>query len=590
MKSWLALLLCVGALSSTSPAGAQSLESVLSPGPVIKAHAKTEHECDACHVRFDRAGQDARCQVCHKEVALDLRQQRGLHGRHKPQACRACHTDHRGRDARIVEFDPRTFDHRQTDFELRDKHAQVDCVKCHSAGKRWSAAASECVACHRADDVHKGGLGRQCGDCHNARRWKEVDFDHDRKTRFPLAGAHVPVKCDACHRNGQYKDTPRTCIGCHRKDDTHKGQYGEKCETCHSVKTWKTSTFNHDADTHFLLKGRHRTVKCADCHTGPLYRTRLGKECIDCHRKDDKHKDTLGRDCATCHVERSWKESPGFDHDKTRYPLLGKHARVECKACHKDALYRQTPSQCIACHRKDDKHAGTLGEACADCHVERDWKTLQSRFDHQRTRFPLRNAHAAAKVKCGDCHRDLRSYRNTALECVACHKVHDKHEGTLGARCEQCHGDSNWRVAGFDHARTRFALVGRHVNVVCKSCHETQRYKDAPRDCFSCHRKDDAHKSRFGTRCEECHGARAWTLWEFDHEQRGRWKLDGAHRRTACEQCHRDPAAPPRLAAPLERDCQACHRREDVHDGAFGARCEICHVTDNWKQIRPRRN
>jgi hypothetical protein len=354
------------------------------------------------------------------------------------------------------------------------------------------------------------------------------------------------------------------------------------------VKAWKPSSFNHDVDTRYVLAGKHRSVKCADCHTAPLYRNKLAQECISCHRKDDKHKETLGRDCASCHTERSWKEPPKFDHEKTRFPLLGKHMQAECKDCHKDALYRQTPSLCFDCHAKDDKHAGTLGKTCVDCHFERDWKTTKGRFDHQRTKFPLRNAHAAAKVLCSSCHRDLQSYRQTSMECHACHRKDDKHEGTLGSNCAACHGDSSWNVAGFDHARSRFPLVGQHANAKCKACHETSRFKDASRECWSCHKKDDVHKQRYGQDCQDCHNARAWSLWAFDHDRRSQWKLQGAHRKVRCEQCHVRPAPPGKRIATIEPVCVSCHRRDDMHDGAFGGRCEQCHLEDNWKQLRSR--
>lgn len=574
-------------------AAAQTLESVLAPGPVIKGHAKVENDCKACHVRFDRAAQDGLCMDCHKDVGQDIRAKSGFHGRQKPQVCRSCHTDHRGREAKIVEFDPKKFDHKQSDYPLLHKHAKVECEKCHLPGKRWREAPSDCNACHKKDDVHKGGLGVKCADCHTERSWKEVDFDHGKKTRFALEGKHADAKCDACHKNGQYKDTARTCIGCHKKDDDqkgHKGQYGEKCETCHGVSKWKPSTFRHDVDTRYVLKGKHVNAKCGDCHTGPLYRTKTSTECWDCHKKDDKHKETLGKDCASCHTERSWKEPPRFDHEKTRFPLLGRHRDAECKDCHKDALYRETPSTCIACHKKDDKHKATLGEACADCHGERDWKTTTGRFDHQRTQFPLRNAHAAQKVKCADCHADLTKMRKTPTDCYSCHKKDDKHEGTLGKDCAACHGDRDWKVGAFDHNRTRFALLGRHVSVKCQDCHTTPRFKDAPSDCYSCHKKDDKHKLRFGTACENCHNARAWPVWRYDHTRQARYELDGKHAKAACESCHTAPAPQGKSAAPVPRTCVGCHRSDDVHDGGFGNRCEQCHVTDGWKQIRQRRS
>lgn len=578
----------IGVLCGLPSGYAQTLESVLSPGAVIQGHAKYENECKTCHVRFNPAGQDAQCMSCHKDVAQDVRQRSGHHGRIAPQACRSCHTDHRGRGAKVAEFDRKSFDHSLTDYALKSKHREVECIKCHSADKRWREAPTDCNSCHRKDDAHKGGLGAKCADCHTENRWKDVDFDHGKKTRFELTGKHADVKCNECHAKGRYKETPSACVACHKKDDEHKGQYGEKCDSCHGAKAWKPATFNHDVDTRYALSGKHRNVKCADCHAGPLYRNKLGQECISCHLKDDKHKQTLGRDCASCHTERSWKEPPKFDHEKTRFPLLGKHVKADCKDCHKDALYRQTPSLCIDCHRKDDKHAGTLGASCVDCHFERNWKTTQGRFDHQRTKFPLRNAHAASKVKCGDCHQDLKSYRLTATDCNACHKRDDKHEGTLGDRCELCHGDTAWRQAGFDHARSRFPLVGRHVNAKCKACHETSRFKDAARECWSCHKKADVHQQRYGTACDDCHNARAWPLWAFDHDSRTDWKLQGAHRKVRCEQCHVRPAPAGKRSASIGSTCVACHSRDDPHDGAFGNRCEQCHTADNWKQLRLR--
>jgi hypothetical protein len=569
---------------------AQTIESVLRPGDVIRGHAKWEAECDACHVKFDRAAQDRLCMDCHKEIGQDVRARTGFHGRLKPQACRACHTDHKGRDAQIAPLDKKAFDHAQTDYALRGAHQNVECDKCHVAPKKFREAPSDCLACHRKDDVHKGALGAKCADCHTENRWKETRFDHD-KTRFPLTGKHVDIKCTDCHKNDKYKETPRSCLGCHRKDDDsakgHKGQFGEKCDSCHDTKAWKPSTFNHDTDTKYALRGKHRTTRCAACHTGHLFRDKLGSACIDCHQKDDTHKGSLGRDCGACHTERDWKESPKFDHDKTRFPLLGKHREATCKDCHKSANYKEAPSDCLGCHRKDDKHAGNLGAKCADCHNERAWKPAP-KFEHDKTRFQLRNAHAAPKVKCSACHADLTKFRDTRLECIACHKKDDKHDGTQGEKCDQCHGDKDWKTTRFDHRLTRFPLLGRHVAVKCDACHKTQRYKDAPSDCYSCHQADDKHKLRFGTACEACHNARAWGLWGHDHDKRTKFVLDGAHRKAACTACHVKPAAAGQKAAPLDATCVACHRRDDVHDGGYGAACERCHFNDSWKRIRQR--
>lgn len=568
---------------------AQGLESALAPGKVIQGHAQWEDDCKRCHVRFDRSAQDRLCMVCHKEVGQDVRTKRGYHGRIKPQACRSCHTDHKGRSARIVELDARQFDHALSDYVLRGKHASTDCAKCHLAGRKHRQAPLDCQACHRKDDVHGGSLGGQCADCHTESRWNEARFDHD-KTRFSLTGKHQDAGCADCHRNKtDYKDTPRDCLGCHKRQDDsakgHKGQYGEHCDSCHGTKAWKPSTFRHDADTKYALRGQHRTAACADCHTGPLYKLKLSTDCHSCHKQDDKHKGTLGKDCAGCHTERDWKERARFNHDKTDFPLLGKHADIQCDACHKGTLFKDGPKTCIGCHKADDKHQGSLGERCESCHQERDWKNTRGRFDHDQTRFKLRNAHAAPKVACKSCHQDLRSLRKTPLTCDGCHRKDDRHDGQLGRECGQCHDDKSWKVPAFNHAHTRFALLGRHLTTACKDCHTTPRYKEAPRDCHSCHKKDDKHKLVYGVRCDSCHNARAWPLWDFDHDRRSSYRLDGAHRKLRCDACHARAAPPGKDVATLGSTCIACHRKDDVHDNSFGPLCEQCHVTARWNQV-----
>ena len=582
-------LAMVSALLFAPPSRAQgSVESVLSPGPLIEGHKKFEEDCAKCHVRFDRKAQDGLCLDCHKDVAADVRGKAGYHGR-MPQrdACRTCHTDHKGRAAKAAAFDPKKFDHRLTDFQLRGKHEPVECAKCHTAGRKYREAAHECVDCHKKDDVHKGSLGARCADCHTEADWKKARFDH-ATTRFPLTGKHVDTKCVDCHKDTNFKQTPRECYACHRADDDrkgHKGQFGQKCESCHNTKAWKPTDFEHDRDTKYTLRGKHREAACTDCHKGPLYRTKVSQECYACHKADDKHNGTLGRDCASCHSEKGWKEPARFDHGATSFPLLGAHEKVECKSCHKSALFKEAPKDCIGCHKKDDKHAGSLGTACADCHTERTWKDTRARFDHDKTRFPLRNAHAAAK--CTDCHRDAQNYRNTAMECYACHKKDDKHEGQEGTKCETCHGDKSWKVTRFDHATARFPLTGQHLKVACKDCHQSTRYREAPRDCVGCHRKDDRHAQRFGERCDSCHNARSWALWSYDHAKTG-FALDGAHARTRCESCHQRPAPAGKDAAPLAGTCVSCHRSDDVHGGQFGTRCEQCHAASSWKDLKGR--
>lgn len=517
------LALLVTLLFPLVPAShADTVESVLMPGKVVAGHADLETDCKQCHVRFNKSAQSGLCLDCHKDVARDAIQKRGYHGRIKEQECRVCHTEHKGRDANIAPLDESRFDHRLTDFPLRGGHtsSKIRCRDCHQAGKKHRDAPSDCVACHRKDDTHKGKLGNRCADCHRDTRWKDTVFDHS-KTRFPLTGKHREVGCRDCHKDPKFKGESTRCVACHRKDDDkrgHKGRFGQKCETCHVDSNWKTIRFDHDRDTKYPLRGKHRFAKCTTCHTGDLYRAKLRTTCAACHQKDDDrkgHKGRFGDKCQSCHVEKDWTATI-FDHNRqTKYPLRGKHAQAKCQLCHTGVLYREKlQTDCFSCHRKDDKHKGQEGRQCARCHNERSWK--DTRVDHGLTRFPL---------------------------------------------------------------------LGKHAKVECKKCHVTPAFRDAKVECVACHRKDDAHKLRLGTKCETCHNAVDWKRWEFDHDRRTTFKLDGGHRGLDCLACHRRPMD---RTLSLSSSCASCHDDVDIHRGGFGRECQRCHYNDSWKKLRPR--
>ena len=563
-------------------AGAQSLEGVLMPGKVISGHAKFEEQCAKCHVKFSKEAQDGLCLDCHKDTARDLRERHGFHGRLAPQACRTCHTDHKGREMNIAPFAEKTFDHRTTGFALAGAHAREICRACHVEGKTYRAAPNTCDGCHRKDDQHKGNLGPKCQDCHSEVKWKDTHFDHAR-TKYPLTGKHTATKCAGCHANEMYKDTPLTCLGCHRKDDKqHQGRLGGKCETCHVASGWRdVATFSHNRDTRFALRGKHYTAKCESCHKSTAGLIKLQSTCIGCHQADDKHNNTLGTACGDCHTEQNWREAK-FNHELSKFKLLGKHRDTECKQCHRDPVsFRGAPMECVACHRKDDTHKKRYEELCGACHSAVSWRDIAFRHDRD-TKYPLVGRHVA--TKCDACHVGNMYKDKLSSECYSCHKKDDKHRDQLGRQCEQCHDTLDWKkTVRFDHAKSRFPLLGIHLRTECKSCHVTPAFRDARRDCVGCHVKDDQHKGRLGADCSTCHNARAWKIWDFDHTRRTRYPLEGAHAKLNCIACH---TAPGEKVPALATNCISCHAVDDVHGGNFGSQCERCHTSRSFKDIR----
>ena len=203
-------------------------------------------------------------------------------------------------------------------------------------------------------------------------------------------------------------------------------------------------------------------------------------------------------------------ERAGFDHEKTAYPLRGKHQRVACASCHKPGQpLRVRHDRCTACHA--DSHQGQFAAradrgACESCHDVNGF--LPARFgpdEHAATKYPLQGSHLA--VPCDACHKPVvgaarrtLQFRVAARRCAECHR--DVHQGEVKAQverggCEACHRVEAWKPASFDHAATRFALQGAHVRPACKDCHKIvdagtpkQRVQLAglPLACEGCHR------------------------------------------------------------------------------------------------------
>ena len=423
-------------------------ERMVMPGPLIEGHAKLEKDCASCHEPFVRASQSKLCLTCHKDITADREQKRGFHGR-RPDAvkgeCRTCHTDHAGRTADIIRLDRQTFNHTFTNFRLEGSHTKARCESCHQVGKKFRAAASRCVDCHKASEPHKGRLGDKCEGCHSEQGWSRVKpFDHS-KTKFPLVAAHAKVVCAACHVGERYKDLPTNCASCHAIQDAHAGKRGNKCETCHSPNAWRTVHFDHGKSTKFPLRGKHAAAKCEACHKTDATVSKPSTACAGCHQKDDPHKGQLGNRCGQCHNESGWREKIVFDHDVTRFPLAGLHATVPCEECHRSPSFKDAPRTCAACH-KDTHHAGTLGSNCAQCHNPNGW--VRWRFDHDKqTRYALTGAHRG--LQCSACHKTRVADKPTAsTTCFGCHATDDAHSGSFGRNCETCHGTTSFKEAG----------------------------------------------------------------------------------------------------------------------------------------------
>ena len=520
MKILLALLLS----AFVNSALAIDFEKLFLPGEVIEGHKKLEQDCSECHTRLSDTTQKQLCLNCHEKVAQDIIEKKGFHYKNKESNeadCKICHADHKGREANIVWLDKDQFDHQLTDYELTGKHQQTECVACHKKKDKYRDTPHKCIDCHKEDDAHDNELGEECGNCHNPKAWTGSEFDHD-KTDFKLNYEHEKVACDLCHINNDYKKTPSKCVECHSIRDVHENRFGQKCQDCHNEKKWDESLFDHDKDTDFRLKNKHRAVSCHTCHLPPkgiIKKKTEGKKdvrnCYSCHRLDDIHKEKNGKKCEQCHNSKSWLKTD-FDHDaETEFALKGAHKKTSCQACHQNDVKGEKTSQvCFDCHKSKDVHREQLGKNCGDCHSETDWIS-DVRFDHELTSFPLIGQHAV--VGCEACH-STAAYQDVDNECSKCHQDDDIHKETLGQNCQTCHNPNDWLIWTFDHDETDFKLKGTHAEVHCHRCHvePLNENRSEERRCIDCHLQDDIHNGNFGRECDECHSQEEFNTYKLD--------------------------------------------------------------------------
>ncbi|RMH64408.1 MAG: cytochrome C [Calditrichaeota bacterium] len=529
----------------------------LSPGDLHRSHAFLEglENCTKCHESGRKLNPD-KCLDCHVVLKKRIDNKKGLHAGKKFKDCATCHVEHHGRDFDLIYWENgrNNFDHKATGYTLEGAHAK-----------------------------------QKCRDCHAPQNIRGPDWEVLKKAKKKADHTYLGLNTD--------------CLSCHR--DEHRGQLSEKCTNCHNFKAWSPAPGFDHGTTKYPLTGLHKKVKCAQCHK-TITDNKYPKDksyvrfaglrfpaCINCHK--DPHQNKFGSRCRTCHVTDGWKQynKQKFNHDKTRYPLEGRHRDLACEACHKPGqpLRIKRFSQCRDCHR--DAHAGQFLHsssrgACAACHDVNGFKpahyTIQ---EHQTCAFPLEGAHRA--VPCIACHKQAlisgrtrtMQFRFKNLRCQTCHD--DVHKGTVNrwmteknptgrVGCRACHSSVSWSDIAFDHDQTDFPLQGRHKDVACKKCHyQTRgaaphwRFTNSPTRCASCH--NDIHRGQFASSdgqvdCVRCHTPDNWKAEKFNHETDSRFKLEGAHESVACVQCHKPAILNGTKFVkykPLDMRCEACH-------------------------------
>jgi Zn finger protein HypA/HybF involved in hydrogenase expression len=87
--------------------------------------------------------------------------------------------------------------------------------------------------------------------------------------------------------------------------------------------------------------------------------------------------------------------------------------------------------------------------------------------------------------------------------------------------------------------------------------------------CFKCHK--DIHNGQFRepdslagqVNCARCHSPEGWTALLFKHDRDAKFRLEGAHEKVTCTECHKttkgDRGEDYVVYRPLSTACESCH-------------------------------
>ncbi len=392
-------------------------------------------------------------------------------------------------------------------------HAETggDCKSCHAAPWESATMADRCAGCHaeiasqiqEATSLHGKMMSDSpdlaCRHCHPEHRGADAPLTEMDSAEFP----HIAVGYSLAGHTLTAANQPFTCDDCHNGDITTFAS--DSCSTCHA-----------DLDSVFTL----------------AHAIEYGTACLDCHDG----------------VDRFGKP---FSHTND-FALIGKHEGLTCSKCHTNARvvsdFENISTECQACHRRDDPHAGNFGADCAACHNVNDWKPAD--FDHNLAAFKLEGEHAEAR--CEECHIN-NVYKGTPTDCYACHQGDDEHGGRFGTDCGACHQPDDWDNATFDHNRSNFPLTGRHVGLACEQCHTAGGFANVSTSCVACHADPVLHAGMFSTDCASCHTTENWSArYTGPHPPIADEGGVGVnHGNTSCRTCHTQNLS--------TATCTACH-------------------------------
>ncbi len=205
--------------------------------PLLGAHQTLN--CMACH-SSGYAGTPTTCVGCHLQDYNSTDDPDHAASGFSTD-CQTCHS--------VNAWEPATFDHNTTGFQLLGAHQTLNCMACHSSG--YAGTPSTCIGCHQADydgttdPNHAAAMfPTDCQSCHGFNAWEPANWDHD--------GMYFPIY------SGTHRNEWNNCSDCH----TIPSDYSQfDCTSCHEHNRTDTDNDHSEVNNYQYLSSA-----CYSCH------------------------------------------------------------------------------------------------------------------------------------------------------------------------------------------------------------------------------------------------------------------------------------------------------------------------------------
>jgi len=520
-------------------------------------------ECIGCHYELDGVEDyphetdlaEVECGLCHDKIQEEYDE--SLHGVEAAKGvelaprCWDCHGAH----YIVSHDDPES---NVTKFKI-----PFMCGRCHKEGTpvtRTYDIPQDSILSHYSFSIHGEGLFKKgltvvavCSDCHTAHH--VLPHTDDRST---IHRDNIAEMCQQCHQrieqvhkqviHGElWEKEPNkvpVCVDCHEPHEIRNIFYGEvsneECLSCHAK---KNLTMVRDGETISLyvdsLQHRssiHRSVTCAQCHTGAS--PHLERPCTTVPAKVD---------CSICHSEvvdtyRTGTHGKLYDRGDPNAP--------GCTTCHGDHNTRG--------HRNPESptYPRNVPDLCAECHASGNAaadRRGQAEDEVGPVESYLKGIHGKGLVESG--------LVVTAM-CTDCHTAHhvlpkdnpasSVHPDNVAEGCAECHNGIYEQFVTSIHSSE--VSDSEEPLPTCNDCHESHMITRIDNEGF---------RNEILRQCGGCHEDVTVSYFETIHGKVSKLGYDAAAK---CHDCHgsHDILPPVDPASSLSRQnivetCAQCH-------------------------------